>query len=236
MTTYSLIVPAYNEESLLPATLRALRREMDGVDGAGEIIVVDNNSSDRTAAIAAEGGARVVSEPVNQISRARNAGARVARGRYLIFVDADTVPSHGLLRQALHNLQNGRCCGGGALVSFEGTEPGFGRRLGELIVKVTHGLGVAGACFIYCSREAFEAIGGFSETVYVGEEIWVSRALRRWGRQHGQKFEIISAHPAVTSGRKLANPWRVLFTMVFFLLFPFAARWKVFCSVWYRRP
>jgi glycosyltransferase involved in cell wall biosynthesis len=235
MTAYSLIVPAYNEESLLPATLRALRREMEGMDGAGEIIVVDNNSTDRTPAIAAEAGARVVSEPVNQISRARNAGARVARGRYLIFVDADTVPSNGLLRQALHNLQNQGCCGGGALVSFEGAEPGFGRRLAELIVKVTHGMGVAGACFIYCSREAFEAIGGFSEQVYAGEEIWISRALRKWGKPRGQKFEIIYTHPAVTSGRKLANPWRVLFTMVFFLLFPFASRWKAFCDIWYRR-
>ena len=182
MITYSLIVPAYNEEVLLPATLQALRREMERVDGAGEIIVVDNNSADRTSAIAAAAGARVVSEPVNQISRARNAGARVARGRYLIFVDADTVPSNGLLGQALRNLQSRGCCGGGALVSFEGTEPGFGRRLGELIVKVTHGMGVAGACFIYCSREAFEAIGGFSERVYAGEEIWISRALRQWGR------------------------------------------------------
>jgi glycosyltransferase involved in cell wall biosynthesis len=236
MTAYSLIVPAYNEAVLLPATLRALRHEMEGVDAAGEIIVVDNNSSDRTATVAADAGTRVVFEPVNQISRARNAGARVAGGRYLIFIDADTVPSNGLLRQALRNLQDRSCCGGGALVSFEGTEHGFGRRLAELLVKATHGLGVAGACFIYCSREAFEAIGGFSEKVYAGEEIWISRALRKWGARHGQRFEIIYSHPAVTSGRKLAHPWRVLCTMVFFLLFPFASRWKAFCSLWYRRP
>ncbi len=206
---------------------------MATLESAGEIIVVDNNSTDRTAAVATESGARVIFEPVNQISRARNTGARVARGQYLIFVDADTIPSSGLLQQVLRNLRDGHCSGGGALVSFDGTEPGFGRTLGELVVKITHRLGVAGACFLYCSREAFDAIGGFSEQVYAGEEVWMSRALRRWGKQRGQHFEIIYDHPAVTSGRKLANPWRVLFTLLFFSLFPFAARWKAFCSVWY---
>ncbi|MFI5399103.1 MAG: glycosyltransferase [Candidatus Binatia bacterium] len=235
MTTYSIIVPAYNEEQLLPATLRALREEMQRMEAAGEVIVVDNNSTDRTSAIAAESGARVVFEPLNQISRARNAGARAARGRYLMFVDADTVPSNGLLLRVLRNLEHGNCCGGGARVSFADVAPGFGRTLGEWVVKVTHGFGVAGACFLYCSREAFDAIGGFSEKVYAGEEIWISRALRTWGRSRGQRFEIIDEYAALTSARKLAHPWKVLFALLFFSLFPIASRWRTFCFLWYGR-
>ena len=78
MLDYSIVVPAYNEEKLLPATLRTLRQAMNGASSErqGEIIVVDNNSTDTTADIARQAGVRVVFEPINRISRARNAGAR----------------------------------------------------------------------------------------------------------------------------------------------------------------
>ncbi len=79
--------------SVLPATLDALQKAMKAIDMAGEMIVADNNSRDRTPEIAREHGAIVVFEPINQISRARNAGAKAARGRYLIFLDADTIIS-----------------------------------------------------------------------------------------------------------------------------------------------
>ena len=62
-----------------------------------ELIVCDNNSTDRTAEIARNAGARVVFEPVNQIARARNRGAAAATGDWLIFVDADSHPSAGLV-------------------------------------------------------------------------------------------------------------------------------------------
>src|SRR5689334_18853557 len=113
---YSVIIPAYNEEAYLGRTLSSLRAAMDGLPEAGEVIVVDNNSSDRTADIARAAGARVVFEPVNQISRARNAGAAAARGRFFVFLDADTIPSARLLRRALDHLSGGKVCGGGALI------------------------------------------------------------------------------------------------------------------------
>ncbi|MCX7827224.1 MAG: glycosyltransferase, partial [Verrucomicrobiae bacterium] len=90
----SVIIPAYNEERYLPTTLASLRQAADCYRrerGAEiEIIVADNNSSDRTADVARQCGAdAVVREPINQISRARNAGARAARGEWLAFCDAD---------------------------------------------------------------------------------------------------------------------------------------------------
>ena len=85
---YSIVIPAYNEEELLPRTLHALAAAMATTDLLGEVVVTDNNSTDATAAVAAAHGARVVFEPINQISRARNCGAAAALGDFLIFVDA----------------------------------------------------------------------------------------------------------------------------------------------------
>ena len=78
----------------------------------GEVIVADNNSTDATAQIANDAGAHLVFEPVNQISKARNAGANGTRGRYLIFLDADTLLNPELLRAALEALETGEVCGG----------------------------------------------------------------------------------------------------------------------------
>jgi len=79
----SVVVPAFNEERLLAATLDSIKAAAQAFDGSGgwELIVCDNNSTDRTAGIAHAAGARVVFEPHNQISRARNRGAAAAAGR-----------------------------------------------------------------------------------------------------------------------------------------------------------
>jgi glycosyltransferase involved in cell wall biosynthesis len=69
-----------------------------------EIIVCDNNSTDRTGELARAEGARVLFEPVNQISRARNAGAAVANGQWLVFVDADSFPSVELFAEMLAHI------------------------------------------------------------------------------------------------------------------------------------
>src|SRR5688572_21460895 len=87
----SFIIPAYNEELLLGRTLRALDDAARGLGEPFEIIVVDDASTDRTADVAREHGARVVSVNRRQIAATRNAGAREASGELLFFIDADTV-------------------------------------------------------------------------------------------------------------------------------------------------
>src|SRR4051812_9742310 len=96
----SLIIPAFNEERLIGETLSAVKIASAAFTRRGwdtELIVCDNNSTDRTNQIAQEAGARVVFEPVNQIARARNTGAAAATGEWLLFVDADSQPSPELL-------------------------------------------------------------------------------------------------------------------------------------------
>jgi len=235
---YSIVVPAYNEEQLLPATLDRLRTAMAATALRGEVVVCDNNSTDGTAALARASGAHVVREPVNQISRARNAGARAARGRYLVFVDADTVVPPPALRQALDALVSGRVCGGGAAVVMEGVSSGVPARMVWLWNALSRGRRLAAGSFVFALREAFFAVGGFSERVYASEEIWLSRSLRRWGRDRGLDFVILQGHPVVTSGRKARwYPTPVLLAVAIgLLLMPFLVRSRRFCWLWYRRP
>lgn len=236
---YSVVIPAYNEAGELPATLAALRAAMRAESGEGECIVVDNNSDDGTAdAASRHGGDRIVFEPVNQIARARNAGAAAARGRFLVFVDADTRISPQVLDDALRALRTEAVVGGGALVRFE-DDPGpvgrFGIRLWEWVSRST---GVAAGSFLFCRRDAFEAVGGFDERLYASEEIRLSHRLKREGRRRGMRFTVLTDAPVRTSARKLrwhSGP-RIVAYSLFLCLMPFALRSRRLCGFWYQRP
>jgi len=239
MTTgYSIIIPAYNEEKWLTRILPNLKQAMDMSEVSGEVIVVDNNSTDGTARVARRHNTQVVFEPVNQISRARNTGAGIAKGRYLIFLDADTFFSPVLLKTALHHLSSGRFCGGGCLVDFDKPISHFSRKILDLWNWISITFNVAAGCFIYCLRDGFEAIGGFSEKVYAGEEIWFSHELRSWGQAYNMGFQMISSPRIITSSRKLDSfsPFQLALSAVVLTIFPFSVRFRRLCSHWYYRP
>jgi glycosyltransferase involved in cell wall biosynthesis len=235
---YSIIIPAFNEELFLPETLAHLQAAMDKIEDKAELIVVDNNSTDDTAKIAANCGARVVFEEVNQISKARNAGAKVAKGEYLIFLDADTNLNEKLIRSALQALRSGVICGGGTEVDLQGEVSLLPRSFLNIWNITSKILNIAAGCFIFCLREAFESVNGFSEEVYASEEIWLSRRLRIWGKKRGMKFRIIASMPVYTSARKLE--WYSIGKLVLFylpiLIFPPLVRVRYFCNSWYQRP
>lgn len=235
---FSVIIPAYNEEALLANTLEVLQKAMAEIPLSGEIIVTDNNSTDRTAEIAKAAGAKVVFEPVNQISRARNIGAKHAEGRYLIFIDADTQIPTNLLQTTLSNLESGECCGGGANVSFD-TPVGLPARVvlayWNIVSRIFH---LAAGCFVYSRRDDYEACGGFSEKHYASEEIWFSIALKRIGKKSNRKFCIINKSEVITSSRKLIwfSHFQQFALLTFLALFPFMMRYKWICGYWYKRP
>lgn len=193
----SVVIPAHNEEALLGATLAALR---DGLDAAGdeggfEIIVVDDASVDRTAAIAREAGARVVPVAVRQIAAARNAGAAASRGDRLIFVDADTIVPRATLAQALEALRGGAAAGG----AYGRLPPGEALWARAAWAPFQWGmvlLRMPGGAFMFMTRAAFDAAGGFDERYFASEEIHFARALKRIGR-----FTMVR-EPVITSARK----------------------------------
>ena len=236
--SYSVIIPAYNEEAWLDKTLAALKTAMNAVPMCGEVIVVNNNSDDKTPEIAMKSGAKVVFEAVNQISRARNTGAKAASGRYLVFLDADTILAPELLKTALEYLSENACCGGGGRVSFDIQLPRFARGVDDLWNIIAVRFGMAAGCFIYCLKQAFDDIRGFNEQVYASEEIWFSRQLSRWGKKRGMVFRIIPDPKLITSSRKLEwfSPIQIFTKGLIILLFPFAVRFRSLCSWWYQRP
>ena len=97
----SVVIPAYNEEKYLPACLHAVGQQEDAPPY--EVVVVDNASTDGTADIARQFGARVVAEPRKGVSRARQTGFEAAGGEIIASTDADTiVPPGWLARIAAH--------------------------------------------------------------------------------------------------------------------------------------
>ena len=85
---------------------------------------------------------------------------------------------------------------------MEGVSGGVAGRMVGFWNAVSSGRRLAAGSFVFVLREAFLAVGGFSERVYASEEIWLSRAVGRWGRKRGLPFVILRDHPVLTSGRK----------------------------------
>ncbi|HEX7607277.1 MAG TPA: glycosyltransferase [Usitatibacter sp.] len=191
----SFVVPAYNEEKYLGPTLKAIHAAAREAGEVYEIVVANDASTDATARIAEEGGARVVTVEKRQIAGTRNAGARAATGDLLIFVDADTQVNGPLVAEAAAALRAG-AVGGGAPVRFDTAAWGV-RFLAAAIVPVFRLLKLAAGCFVFCTRAGFEKTGGFDEEYFAAEEIVFSQALKRHGR-----FVIVRSF-VTSSSRKL---------------------------------
>lgn len=201
----SVIVPAFNEEKLIVATLRSIQTaamSFTRLGWASELVVCDNNSTDRTAELARAAGAKVVFEPINQISRARNAGAAGASGDWLIFVDADSQPSAGLFADVAEAIQSGRFLAGGSTVKLDGRYP-VARLVTEGWNLLSRTKKWAAGSFIFCDAAAFREVGGFSRELFASEEIDLSERLKRLARQRGKRLIILHRHPLVTSARKM---------------------------------
>ncbi len=192
----SFIVPAYNEETLIGRTLEALTRAARSIEEPYEIVVADDASTDRTAVVAEAHGARVVRVDRRQIAATRNAGALEAKGDRLMFVDADTVVNEAVVRAAIEAMNQG-AVGGGSAVTFDGRLPRYAELIHPTMVRFFRAAGLACGCFLFCTRRAFDAAGGFDEKLFASEEIWMSRALKRHGRF------VVLRETVMTSGRKL---------------------------------
>ena len=225
----SFIVPAYNEEHELATTLAAIRTAADSATQPYEIIVVDDASTDATPEIASKAGARVVRINRRQIAASRNAGALAARGHYLLFVDADTRINRAHVTGAVAALVTG-CSGGSALVAMDGLIPNWGRMLWRGLSVIYFGLNLGAGAFLFTTRRNFDAIGGFDEQYFAGEEVYLTLALKKLGR-----FSVLR-EPVVTSGRKLRMYPRKEFLREFFGVLargPRGVRSRAKLGLWY---
>ncbi|MBB6598351.1 glycosyltransferase [Luteimonas sp. MC1825] len=177
----SIIIPAHDEAPVIGATLDAVAVATRALGARVDVIVVDDASTDATAAIARARGARVVQVDVRHIAAARNAGAAAARGDRMLFVDADTLVNRQAIEAAMQSLDAG-AVGGGTAVRFMRPLPLYIRLLESASIVLFRMFGVTPGCFIFCTRAAFEAAGGFDERLFVAEDVAFGRALATQGR------------------------------------------------------
>jgi glycosyltransferase involved in cell wall biosynthesis len=193
----SFVIPAHNEAELIGRTLVAVHESARAVGEPYEVIVADDASCDGTAVLAQQHGAQVVPVNFRKIAATRNAGARVAIGDLLFFVDADTLVTARAIRAAIAALRGG-AVGGGAAVRFDGPVPLYAAILERVVLPVLLPLlKMAPGCFLFCTRRAYLTAGGFDEGLFWSEEVAFARRLQRQGRF------IILREFVVTSGRKV---------------------------------
>ncbi|MBP9870847.1 MAG: glycosyltransferase [Nitrosomonas sp.] len=210
----SIIIPAFNEERLIMHCLDSVAESLAANQKPGftaEIIVVDNNSTDKTAELATQAGAKVVFEPINQIGRARNSGATVATGEWLLFVDADSLLNPGMVADILNMIESGQYVGCGSVMHMPNL-PWWGKAAIQLWTIFSVVFHWASGVLVVCRADAFREVGGFNQELFAADEIDLSQLLKKWGRKHGLKFTILTRHPLVTSPRKvqLYSGWEIV--------------------------
>ena len=200
---FSVVIPARNEEALLPRlleTVEVARRATRAGAQQVEVIVADNVSTDRTAEVARARGARVVSVEKRVIGAVRNGGAREARGEVLVFVDADIRMHSGTFDAIDTALATGRVVGGATGVRLERMSAGLAVTYAALMPMVWLMRMDTGPTF--CLKADFDAIGGYDESLLVAEDVALLFALRRLGRTRGQRLTRLRSAKAVASVRK----------------------------------
>ncbi|HBF34136.1 TPA: glycosyl transferase [Candidatus Sumerlaeota bacterium] len=206
MLFISLIIPAFNEEKCIVECLRSVRAAFEKVAATQsfdyEVVVVDNNSTDRTAELARSEGARVVFEAVNQIARARNRGAAEAQGEWFIFLDADSLLSAELLAGTVAAIQRGNVAGGGSLIRFPKGAKFSIRVSAALWNTISRTARLAAGSYIYCRQDLFWRAGGFDEKIYASEDVGFCRRLKRIACPLKLRFVVLKRHPLLTSDRK----------------------------------
>jgi glycosyltransferase involved in cell wall biosynthesis len=176
MISISVVIPTLNESQRLPDLLQKLKAQ---THAPLEIIVCDGDSTDQTAQIARDAGVTLLAT-ARGVSRQRNAGARAANGELLVFLDADDAPPPHFLWQVAQSYRKfpfAIACPW--FVALDGNFAGklsyFLFNLGFFLGQSTLRMG-SGVCLI-CPRDKFLQVGGFDETLHLGEDIQLIRKL-----------------------------------------------------------
>ena len=199
----SVIIPCYNEAELLPRLLTSIetaRRAFSGGPDAVEVVVADNGSTDGTAGIAEASGYQVASSTIRRIGAVRNAGAAVARGAVVAFIDADSEIHPETFNVIAAFMDRADVVGGTTGATMERWSAGIALTYVMFLPVVwatNMDIGV-----VFCRRDDFDAVGGYDETLKFAEDVKFLLALRRLGRARGSRLVRARAAKAIASTRK----------------------------------
>ncbi|MEP7155221.1 MAG: glycosyltransferase [Betaproteobacteria bacterium] len=222
---FSLVIPAYNESRWLPALLDSIniaRKHYKGDAATIEIIVADNASTDHTGDIARAHGCRVVPVEKRAIAAARNAGAAIAHGEILCFIDADSRIHADTFNAIDAVMSSPRVIVGATGVRPERWSAGIAATW--LVALPLVYLMRLDSGVVFCRRADFEAIGGYDETQLYAEDIQLLVDLKKLGRTRGQRFARTRGAVVQTSMRKFDKhgDWH------YFTHMPRVAFWMLF--------
>ena len=232
----SVVIPAFNEESYLPATLSSLRDAISVCCCGVELIVVDNESSDRTGEVARSFGATVVHEAVHNIARVRNAGASAARGDVLAFVDADTIVPPYFLEKVAAAMGDLTCFGGSADIIHAPAS-----KLLRTYLEAWRWFGIqsgmAQGAAQFCRRSAFDLLNGYDESYFMGEDVDFYRRLRKFCANASGYLKFLDDVTVVPSPRRFDQSpiWRTLIWTNPVFIAPLR-KTKAVWAAWYIRP
>jgi len=193
----SLVIPAWNEEQFLPRLLQSVGPASEhyrGGPGNIEVIVADNDSSDRTAEIAQQAGCRVVHVARRCIAAARNGGAEQATGELLAFADADFRIAPTTFNYIRQVMEQPGVIGGGTGLTMERWSPGIRATL-CLILPPLLLLGIDGGVW-FCRRRDFQQLGGYDENVQAAEDVLFLRSLQRLGKSRTPRQRLVTRFAA----------------------------------------
>ncbi len=237
LTRISVIVPAYNEERLLPRLLASIEVARGRYrSGAVEVIVSDNGSTDSTAALAREAGCRVATVERRRIGAVRNGGAAIAQGAILAFIDADCTMHPETFNAIDEAMSTGRYAGGATGWRFERNSAGLAATRFIVRTFITIPMRFEGGV-VFCSRTAFDAVGGYNDTKDIAEDAEFFRAVRAYGKRTGLGMKMGTPSATATiSTRKFDEhgDWH-MFTMPFWPLTKRRSLAQIVEDYWYPR-
>jgi len=206
---YSVVIPALNAEAALPGCLEALAAQTVPAD-TYEVIVVDDGSEDRTFEVAEKFGARAIRQEHKGPAAARNLGAAKARGRVLLFTDADCRPEPGFIEALAGAVRDGA---DGAQGVYRTRQRGIVARFAQAefeeryaLMRSHETIDLVATYAAAFRRDVFEAAGGFDEsfTTASNEDTDLSYRLAAAGRR------LVLAEGALVFHEHPASLWRYM--------------------------
>lgn len=214
----SVVIPAYNEEKVFPATMQALFAQ----SGAYEVIVVDGGSSDRTCAIVAElmlspqpsvlSPIRLLSAPKGRASQ-MNVGATQANGEWLLFLHADTQLPDGAIQRLTEMESHQAIQAGGFMHQFSGDD--WRLRLISFLdnFRCTRSRIIYGDQALFVRRALFEQLGGFPNQSILEDVAFCEKLIK-------ETNPVLLFPPVITDARKFLKMgiWRSFLRVLLIIL------------------